>query len=381
MTFGLPQDLQNRAAAAEQWARSVFAGRPRSTKFDAKSWRALGHSDLFRIALPVSAGGEGLGALALTAVLEALGRGGADRGLLMAAGAHLFGCMLPLATHATPEQAARWLSALRDGEVIGALAVTEPGGGSGFNQMTTTATATPDGILLSGRKSLVCNASHAGVFLVLAKQFPDRGAMGLTTFLVPRDAAGVSVAAMTTVAGLPGAAMGELVLDGCSLPENATLGRPGAGLRVFMTAMKWERCGLLAGFVGAAERDLTHCVDALLSRGDGAALRHQAVMHRMARMKVRLESARLMLRRAACSIDAGHDDHATSAMAKYVVSEALVDCAQDVARLLAGAGWRGTPFDTGAALVDALGGLFASGTSEIQLDLIARSVLAEARSQ
>ncbi len=188
MTFGLPLDLQDRVATADQWARSTLAGRPRSAEFDAESWRGLGHSGLFRMALPVSAGGEGLGALAVTAVLEALGRGGADRGLLMAAGAHLFGCMLPLAAHATAGQAERWLSALRDGEVIGALAVTERSGGSGFDQMATTATATPDGVMLRGRKSLVCNASHAGLFLVLARQFPDRGAMGLTTFLVPRDA-------------------------------------------------------------------------------------------------------------------------------------------------------------------------------------------------
>ena len=312
-------------------------------------------------------------------MLEAIGRGGADRGLLMAAGAHLFGCAIPVATHATPAQADQWLRPLRIGEAIGALAVTEPDGGSSFDRMATTAAATSDGIVLNGRKTLVCNAQHAGLFLVMARQFPDRGALGLTAFLVPRGAKGVHVEPITTATGLPGAAMGDLVLDNCTLPDTAVLGRPGAGLRVFMTAMKWERCGLLAGFIGAADRDLTVCAQALAARCDGAPLRHQAVLHRMARMKVRLETARLMLRRAASSIDAGHDDHTASAMAKLVISEALFHCAQDAARLLAGSGWRGTPFDTSATLIDALGGLFASGTSEIQLDLIARSVLAEAR--
>ncbi len=379
--FDLPADVQDRAAQAERWARSALVGRPRIAKFDAASWRGLGRFGLFRSALPASAGGEDIGALAITAVLEALGRGGADRGLLMAVGAHLFGCAMPLAAHATPAQAERYLSGLRDGEVIGALAVTESGGGSGFDQMATTAVATPEGIVLNGRKTLVCNAVHAGVFLVLARQFADRGAMGLTAFLVPRDAKSVAVEPMNMVTGLPGSAMGELVLDGCCLPEDAVLGHPGAGLRVFMSAMKWERCCLLAGFLGAAERDLAICAEALSARGNGALARHQAVSHRLARMKVRLATARLMLRHAASGIDSGHDDHTVSAMAKLVISEALVDCAQDAARLLAGAGWRGTPFDAGAALVDALGGLFASGTSEIQLDLIARSVLAEAKRQ
>ena len=381
MTFRLPPDIQDRAVIAERWAESVLADRQRTGGCDITVWRELSGSGLFGIALPASAGGEGQGALAVTAVLEAIGRGGADRGLLMACGAHLFGCTVPVAAHATPGQAARFLSALRSGEVIGALAATEPDGGSAFERMATTAVATPDGIVLRGRKTLVCNARHAALFLVLARQFPDRGALGLTAFLVPRETKGVRVEPITSVSGLAGAAMGELVLDGCTMPDYAVLGRPGAGLRVFMTAMKWERCGLLAGFLGAAERDLAMTVQVLSARGDGTLLRHQTVTHRIARVKVRLETARLMLRRAASSIDAGHDDHTASAMAKLVVSESLVDCAQDIARLLAGAGWRGTPFDSGAALVDALGGLFASGTSEVQLDLIARGVLSEARRQ
>jgi alkylation response protein AidB-like acyl-CoA dehydrogenase len=379
MTSSLASDLQDRVASTERWARTALASQPRSTGFDSQSWQELARFGLFGLTLPVPTGGEGLGAQAVVAVLEAMGRGGGDRGLLMAAGAHLFGCIIPVAAHGTPGQCDQWLPALRTGEVIGALAVTERDGGSAFDQMATTATATSDGIALHGRKTLICNAMHAGLLLVLARQYPDRGALGLTAFLVPRGAQGVHVEPIGAAAGLPGAAMGELVLDHCTLPDSAILGRPGTGLRVFMTAMKWERCGLLAGFLGAAERDLASCVKTLAQRGDGVLLRHQAVTHRMARIKVRLETARLMLQRAASSIDAGHDDHAGSAMAKLVISEALVDCAQDTARLLAGSGWRGTPFDTGAALVDALGGLFASGTSEVQLDLIARAVLAEAR--
>ena len=66
-------------------------------------------------------------------------------------------------------------------------------------------------------------------------------------------------------------------------------------------------------------------------------------------------------------------------MVKLVMSETLVECAQDMAKLLAGSGWKGEPFDTGMALAEVMGGLYASGTSEIQLDIIARSVQAEAR--
>ena len=365
---------------AEDWARTAFADRQPSTKFDHAAWRELARDGLFRIALPAAYGGEGHGALAVTSMLEALGRGGADRGLLMACGAHVFGCGVPIAAHATPAQAERWLPALAGGDMVGALAVTEPNGGSTFERMATRVTTTKRGIEITGRKHLVCNAPECRLLVVLAEQYPDRGALGLTAFLVPRETAGLYIEPIVRTSGLAGAPLGDVVLDGCVIAEDAILGRPGAGLRVFMTAMKWERCGLLAGFLGAAERDLQRSAELLAARG-GNLLRHQAVTHKLARIKVRLATARAMLRQAAASIDAGNDDHTLSAMAKLVISEALVECAQDTARLLAGAGWTGTPFDAGSALADTLGGLFASGTSEILLDLIGRSIMAGAPSQ
>jgi alkylation response protein AidB-like acyl-CoA dehydrogenase len=377
VTSLLSRELCTRAADAERWAGAAFAHRNHATGFDATAWRALADAGLFRIALPTNRGGEGQGAVAITTMLEALGRGGADRGLLMACGAHVFGCAVPIAAYATPAQAERWLPALASGDAIGGLAVTEPGGGSTFERMATVTAATDKSMILSGRKTLVCNAPISRLLVVLARQFPERGALGLTAFLVPRETSGVHIEPIAGTSGLHGASLGEVVLDGCVLSEEAVLGRPGAGLRVFMSAMKWERCGLLAGFLGAAERDLLRTAEILAERG-GNLLKHQAVAHKLARIKVRLATARAMLRQAAESIDAGNDDQVLSAMAKLVISESLVECAEDTARLLAGAGWAGIPFDPGAALADTLGGLFASGTSEVLLDLIGRSVMAGA---
>jgi len=168
--------------------------------------------------------------------------------------------------------------------------------------------------------------------------------------------------------------MGIVKLDRCRIPATAVLGRPRAGLKVFATAMQWERTCLLAGFLGAAERDLGLCVRKLHDRSDreGSMLRHQAVSHRLARMQVKLDGARLLAHRAAWNIDQGHADYAAAATAKLAVSEAIVDCAQDGLRLLAGAGWCGEPVDFAKALADTYGGLFASGTSEIQLEVITR---------
>ena len=201
--------------------------------------------------------------------------------------------------------------------------------------------------------------------------------MSLGAFLVPAGSAGLSVTAIAAL-GLPGAPGGALALDGCVVPATGVLGRPGAGLRVFATAMRWERSCLLAGFLGAAERDLARCRAFLASRHDGGGplLRHQALSHRLARTRLALESARLMLYRAAWLIDAGEEDRAASSMAKVAVSEAVVAAAEDSFRVLAGTGWRGDAGEPVAALNDALGGLLASGSNEIQLDLIARHLAA-----
>jgi alkylation response protein AidB-like acyl-CoA dehydrogenase len=374
--FNLPVDQRAIFEQARQLAEERLSGRGERSAFDPAGWKAAAEFGVFRAAA-ISADGV-QGAMKTVAILEGLGRGGADRGLLFAIGAHLFGCLVPISIYATPSQAAVWEHRLREGSVVGALAVTEAGGGSSLDHIETAAAETEGGYRLNGRKTLIGNAARAGLFIVLARQFPERGPLGLTAFLVPADTIGLSARPMATTIGLPGAAMGNIELNDCLVPRDAVLGKPGAGLRVFSTAMLWERSCLLAGFLGAAERDLAACIKALRARGSrGSLLQHQAVSHRLARMKLRLDGARLLGYRAAQHLDEERDDHSIAAMAKLAMSEAVVAVAEDALRLLAGMAWRKEPIDLSAALGDALGGLFASGTSELQLEMIARSLQAE----
>src|SRR5260370_9713445 len=99
MDFSWSPDVRLRIERTRQCAAEQLAPLPQSVGFDQAAWNVLAALDLFRIALPTSWGGENCGALVTIAVLEALGRGGADRGLLFAAGAHLFGCAVPVAAY------------------------------------------------------------------------------------------------------------------------------------------------------------------------------------------------------------------------------------------------------------------------------------------
>ncbi len=380
MDFGWPSDIAERIAAARQFAEAELAAHA-ADGFDHAGWRAVADFGLIDFALPQAWGGRNGGALVTAALLEALGRGGADRGLLFAIGAHLFGCAMPLATYGSPAQAERWKHALGSGAAIGALAITEATGGSSLDGIATEAREGSGGYVLNGEKTLIANAPVAGLFLVLARQSHRPGPFGLTAFLVPRDAAGLEVAPIASGRGLAGAPLGHVRLQECALGADAVVGRPGAGLKIFATAMQWERSCLLAGFLGAAERDLAACTEALRHRHDGAGslLRHQGVSHRLARMKLRLESARLLVYRAAWSIDQGHEDYAAAATAKLAASEAVVDTATDALRLVAGSAWLDSALDFRATLTDVAGSLFASGTSEVQLDVLARDLQSEHR--
>ena len=374
MDCKFPKEAQRLYDDAAQFAESSLAGGRPDSGFDRAGWRLLGAFGVFRRAATREAQG-GAGAIETVAILEGLGRGGADRGLLFAAGAHLFGCLIPLARYGTPAQIEAWEASLRDGAIVGALAVTEAAGGSSFENIATTAAAADGGYRLSGEKTLITNAPAAGLTILVARQFPDRGALGLTAFLVPAGSAGLSVSPLPSQRGLRGATIGEIAFDGCSIPAEAVLGAPGAGLRVFSTAMCWERSLLLAGALGAAERELSLCVAAMRARGGkDSLLSRQAVTHRLARMKVRLEAARGLLYRAASALDDGAEDQSAAAMAKLAVSETLVANAEDGMRLMAGAAWRGAAPDFGAALDDAFGALFASGTPEMQLEVVARAL-------
>ena len=381
MKFDLPSEPREIFERARQFAEANLANRGRRIGLDRIGWEAAAEFGVFRQAASSAERGRGRGALASVAMLEGMGRGGADRGLLFAIGAHLFGCLVPLSIHAGRSRAAQsWQAPLRDGTVIGALAVTEAGGGSSLEHIETTMVETTGGYVLTGTKTLIGDAPEAGVFLVLARQFPERGPLGLTALLVPADVRGLTVTPIPTT-GLPGLPMGDVVFDQCSVPADAVLGGHGAGLRVFATAMQWERSCLLSGFLGAAERDLDACLATLRDRGgrQGSLLRHQAVAHRLARIKLGLDGARLLVYRAANFLDEGHDDHAAAAMAKLAASEAIVAAAEDGLRLIAGLAWRTQPIDYAAALSDSLGGLSASGTSEIQLEIVARSLQAGQR--
>lgn len=361
--------------AARRFAEQSLAPRPPSADFDRWAWDACAREGVLGTSLPSEWGGGAHGALTTVGLFEALGRGGADRGLLFAMSAHLFGVAMAVSRFGSEPQKKYWGGRLAGGGAVGALAITEESGGSSLSGMATVAEEGGAGYRICGAKTLVTNGPVADLFLLIAAENPRRGLLGLTAFLLPRDTPGLSVRQLTPTLGLAAAPMARLELCDCPLPKEAVLGRSGGGFAVMKVSMQWERTCLLAGFLGAAERDLEGCLKYIRGRRDGAGslYDHQAVSHRLARTHCRLEAARQLLYRGALAVDHQEDPLLWPAMVKLFVGESIIECAEELLRVFAGSGWldeRGA----GTALRDVMALMSASGTCDVMLNIISACI-------
>ncbi|MFF8971233.1 acyl-CoA dehydrogenase family protein [Streptomyces sp. NPDC014995] len=343
--------------------------------FGRKDWLALGDLGMLGACLPEEYGGGGLGALDTARVVEAVGRGCPDTGLVFAAAAHTFACAMPIAAFGSAAVRRRLLPGLAAGRLIAGNAMTEPEAGSDSSALTTTATRVDGGWLLDGTKSFVTNGPVSDVFVTYATVNPRAGFLGVTGFVVDRGAEGVVVGPPHEKMGMLSVPAGSVTFEDCFVPEEQVLGAVGGGAAIFQHSMGWERACLFALYVGLLDRLLEQCVRHARSRRQfGRRISEfQAVSHRIADIKLRLESARLLLYRACWSMDRGEPSVLEIALSKLAVSEGVLASATDAVRVFGGRGYlREDGIE--AALRDAVPSTIFSGTSDIQRELIVKEM-------
>lgn len=365
--------LALRRAAAEFAALRLVegvAGRDREGVFSRELWQACAEFGLQGLLVPSDWDGGGHDLLSAVAVLEGVGYGARDNGLVFSVAAHAASCAGPLADHGSEAQKREWLPRLADGSAIGATGITEPDSGSNALALGTTATSSGDDWVLDGSKTFVTNAPVADVFVLYARTGP--GFAGITCFLVPRDTRGLTVGPPIEKMGLRTSPMALVYLEGCRVPGSAVLGRVGSGALVFNQAMDVERLLVMAPAIGVMERLLERCVAHARQRkvGGVAIGRHQSVSHRIADMELGLESARLLLYRAAWQRTRRGTATRESALAKLAVSEAYVASCRGALQIFGGYGYT-VEYEIERELRDALSATLYVGTSEIQRNLIA----------
>ena len=266
----------------------------------------------------------------------------------------------------------KWLPGLISGDSIGAHGMSEPDSGSDAYSLRTRARREKGGYLLTGVKTFVTNAPVADVAVVFATMDRAKGMWGVTAFVVDCRTPGLSVSKKIEKMGLRTSLMGELVLEDCFVPEENRLGAEGAGANIFRDSMDWERACILGSHIGAMERQLETAVTYARDRKQfGHPIgKNQSVANRIVDMKVRLETARLILYKVAWLKSQGKSTAMDAAVAKLCISEAFVQSGFDAIRTFGGWGYA-TEFEVERDLRDAIGGTLYSGTSDIQRNIIA----------
>lgn len=375
MDFDLSAPQSARIERIREGAAKLEAPAPGAVA-DRSAWKAAAQLGLTGLCLPEQYGGGGLGALDTALCLEAFCDGGADTGLAFGIAAHLLACGIVFAEHAAADVRDELLPGLARGELIAANAMTEDGAGSDVSRLATTATRNGEFHTLDGEKAFVSNAPLADVFVVYATTEPGAGYLGISAFAVPRKLTGLRIGAPLEKLGLDGCAAARVAFAGCRVPRRYLLGTENQGSAVFQKSMLWERACLPALFLGVMTAELRQCVAHARERrqfgrriGD-----FQAVSHRLALMKQRLDGSRLLVYRACWCIDRDRPDAGESAaLAKAAVAEAAVANAVDAVQVFGGRGYQAAN-GIGRHLCDAIGLPIFSGTTEIQREIVARGL-------
>ncbi|WP_338925326.1 acyl-CoA dehydrogenase family protein [Mycetohabitans endofungorum] len=363
---------EHAACFARDQLSTDIAASDRASTFHRDGWRRCAEFGLFSMAIPENCGGAGAPLSDLLAVMEGLGYGSEDLGLLFSLNAHLWTVALPLAIHGTLAQRSRFLPGLMDGSLIGANASTEDEAGSDVFSMRTQAVRDGDSYILNGSKTYITNAPIADLCVVYATIDPTLGPLGVTAFLVETTNPGLELSPPLEKMGLRTAQMGRITLKDCRVSANAILGREGRGVKVFESAMEYERGCILATTLGAMRRRLEACIThARTRRQFGQPIgKNQAISHRIADMKVNLDAACELVYRVGRLKDAGKDATLEAACAKLFVSETYTQFSIDALRIYGAQGYLAeTPTERG--LRDAIASLLYSGTSDIQRNIIA----------
>ena len=378
MDFALTEDQRllrdNIVRFAQRELNGGVLERDREQVFPRELWLKCGEMGLQGLTVPEEYGGVGLDPLSVAIALEALGYGCQDGGLVFSICAHLLACVVPIWKHGSEDQKRKYLPGLSNGSLIAVNGMTEPGTGSDAFAMSTRAVRDGDGFRLNGTKTFSSNGPIADLAVVYAVTDPDKGYLGgVTAFLIEKGTPGFSAGQKFDKLGLRTCPIGELVLEEVFLSASAVLGGVGAGGGIFSQSMEWERICLVASHVGTMERLLEQALEYARTRKQfGQAIgKFQAVSHRIADIKVRLEASRLLTYYSAWRLDRTRESSLDASMTKLFVSESLIRTALDTVQVLGGYGFM-TDYHAERVLRDAVGSTLYSGTSEIQRNIIAR---------
>jgi butyryl-CoA dehydrogenase len=359
-----------RHVASTQIAPHVRRGEA-AAQFPDEVRAAMAAAGCFARTLPPDFGGRGDGLQAFAVQQEELARVW-PTAAVAATWANLSGRLL--SRYGSGEQRAEFIPGLADGSALGAVAFTEPHGGSDAAGIRTAGRLIGDDWVLDGSKRMIDNAGNAPFIVVSARTDPDVPRhQGISLFVVRRDDPGFEFGGTYRTLGLRAAGVGWFSLRGCRVPADRLLGSLGRGFYEMMDMVEFGRTGVAAICLGMVEASLAAATRFLSGRSSfGKSLAdNDAILAVVGDLRIRLDAARLLTERAAALVDAGARCDVEAAIAKVFASELAVEATATALHLHGGIGYTDEePIEMHAR--DAHAFTIGEGTSEVLRMVIGR---------
>jgi len=343
----------------------------RTGTFPRDVFRTLGRAGLLGLPYPEEYGGGGQPYEVYLQVLEEIASAWAAVGV--GTSVHALSCF-GLFHAGSEEQKQRWLPEMLGGELLGAYCLSEAHAGSDPAAMRTRAVRAGDEYVITGAKAWTTHGGRADFYKVMARTSED-GGRGISCFLVPADAAGLSAAAPETKMGLMSSTTATMLFDGVRVPVERRLGTEGQGLPIALAGLDAGRLGIAAVATGVAQAALDAAVAYAQEREafGQAIIDHQGLGFLLADMAAAVESARATYLHAARLKDAGRAYSRQASVAKLVCTDNAMRVTTDAVQVLGGAGYT-RDFPLERYMREAKVMQIFEGTNQIQRLVISRAL-------
>ncbi|MFE5428770.1 acyl-CoA dehydrogenase family protein [Peribacillus simplex] len=324
---------------------------------------------LFGLSIPERYGGLGIGMVGKCALYEEIGK--THNGYTTLIGAHTGIGTVGIVEMGNEMQKEKYLPDMASGNRIGAFALTEPAAGSHATNLKMTAVKNGDKYILNGTKHYITNADVADIFTVMAVTDKDKGAKGITSFIVEKDFPGFRVGSLERKMGLRGSHSAELVFEDCEVPAENVLGDVGQGYVNALKILANGRAGLAARNLGSCQYllDLSTKYATEREQFNVPIIDHQAVSHMIAEMAMEIEALRSFTYRVAWMVDQKEKIIKEAAMLKLYGSEVYNRVADKAVQIHGGMGYM-KDYPVERFYRDARITRIYEGTSEIQKNII-----------
>ncbi|HTW18148.1 MAG TPA: acyl-CoA dehydrogenase family protein [Nocardioides sp.] len=349
----------------EQWERDG--------QVDREVWRKAGEQGLLCFDVEEEYGGAGIADFRYNMIVsDEIGRvGGSGLGFPV----HTDIIVPYISQLGTPEQKQRWLPGLVSGELISAIAMTEPGAGSDLQGIRTTAVDKGDHYVLNGSKTFISNGILSDLVIVVARTNPDAGHQGISLLVVERGMAGFERGRNLDKIGMKAQDTAELFFDNVEVPKANLLGEEGSGFISLMVNLPQERISIAAIAVAACEHVLSLCLDYAKEReAFGKPIgKFQHNRFLLAEMATEVHIARVFVNDCVTKLNAGEVDTTLASMAKWWTTELQKKLVDQGVQLHGGYGYM-MEYPIAKAYVDSRIQTIYGGTTEIQKEIIGRSL-------